>query len=113
MKVPHSLRRAQHTKFGKVLRQSYFQTCLETKSLSMFYETFWNMSIKQTSQPCAGSAKSVALARRMSFIATYMLGTAEYPVSNNRLPSRLTLPEEFARSNRLSVTYISPRLCGT
>jgi hypothetical protein len=44
----------------------------EVKSLWTFYDTFWIMSIKQASQLYAGSTKSVAPARRMSFIATYV-----------------------------------------
>ena len=80
-----------------------FQTCPVTKSLSMFYEIFWNMSIKQASQPCVGSTKSVALARRTSFIAIYML---RRPKSNRRLPSRPTLPKEFTRLIRVTITQI-------
>jgi hypothetical protein len=83
-----------------------FQSCLETKSQLMFYETFWIMSIKQASQTYVCSTKSAALARRMSFIAIYALRPAEYPESNRRLPSRPTLPEEFVRSAQVSLPQI-------
>jgi hypothetical protein len=50
--------------------------------------------------------KSVALAHRMSFIATYLLRLSEHPKSNRRLPSRPILRKEFARSNRVTKTNI-------
>src|ERR1700728_2756926 len=56
-----------------------------------------------TSLHFAKSTKSVALARRMSFIATYgpeALGFESF----ERLRTRPTLPDEFARSTRIDST---------
>ena len=101
----------------KLVTNHNFQTCPEeAKSPSMFYETFSNMSIKQASQPCAWSTKSAALARRMSFIATYKVIQACSTcsiVSIEHLPSPHTWPEGFIRSTHLSMAQIWPWLCGT
>jgi hypothetical protein len=59
------------------------------------------------------STKPVALARRMSFIATYGLEALVFE-SFERLRTRLTLPDGFARSTRIDSTqnYALPcRIC--
>src|SRR6202035_1576053 len=64
------------------------------RSPLMFCERFWSMSVKPTSLLYAESARSSALARKMSFIAVYVLDTK---MSSRRLLNLPTLQDGFAR----------------
>src|ERR1700728_600700 len=90
--------------FGNELRIVAFFSCCRSgnhtvppwsRSPLMFCERFWSMSIKPTSPLYAESTKSSALARRMSFIAKYLIETA---MPFRLLLDRPTLQDGFARS---------------
>ena len=67
------------------------------RSQSMFYERSWGTLAEPTSLDYAESTKFATLARRMSFIARYIILLAHAALTH--LLSRSTLPDEFARSH--------------
>jgi hypothetical protein len=63
--------------------------------------------VQQTSLKHAYSTKFAARVRKMSFIATLMVEHT----SVGRLPSPLTLPDEFAHSHQVAIAHIQPMHC--